>query len=124
MLTLPPDTVAPGRLLVQATRAVTSIDAPSTTPVAVSIVAPVGLAPVPVSATVLSFGATVSAVSPGIIVGVPIVSPAPPKPKGEPPLPPPPLPEPGLSLTPAHPNARRREWPRRKPMPIAETSYA
>ena len=91
-MTLPPDTVAPGKLLVQPTRVVTSIDAPSTTPVAVSIVEPVGLAPVPVSGTVLSFGATVSAVSPGIIVGVPIVSPEPPKPKGEPPLPPPPLP--------------------------------
>src|SRR4051812_38020330 len=107
MVTLPPDTAAPGRLLVQPTRVLTSIDAPSTTPVAISCVAPVGVAPDPVRGTVVSFGATVTADSPGIIVGVPM-RPAPPKPNGEPPLPPPPFPEPGLSLTPAHPTAAKR----------------
>src|SRR5262245_53795806 len=97
-MTLPPAGAAPGRSVVHCTFELTSIDVPLTTPVAVSVTLPVRLVPVPVRATVVSLGETLSALRPGIIEIGP-VRPVPPPPNGEPPAPPF---DPGFSLTPAH----------------------
>ena len=100
-MTFPPFGAAPGRFVVQSTFELTSMGVPLTTPVAVSVTPPLRVVPVPVRATVLSLGETVSPVRPGIIEIGP-VRPAPPPPNGEPAAPPVPLDDPGLSLTPAH----------------------